>query len=293
MKILNSVYGQNPAFIDALLQEAKATAALNHQNIVHIFSFGQVYQQPYFVMELVDGIRLDQCIGVKVAPDEAGWLELMAQVVDGLANAQGHGLIHGDVKPANLLMDAQGVVKISDFGIARFGESGPTDTIFGTPMYIAPEKARGKAYDHRSDQYSLGTSFWHLVTGHPPFVGKTSPAVVFNRFEKPPPDVREVMPDLSDPFAELILKMMAVNPGDRFEDFFALKAGIVKLQTAGLSEAFAQETLQVFSSPAAETPPPTPSEATAPPIQRPPVLLKLLWGGVAAGFSILLWMLLR
>lgn len=302
LKILNSVYGENPEFIDALLQEAKATAALNHQNIVHIFSFGQVYQQPYFVMELVEGIRLDECIGAKVEPDEAGWLELMAQVVDGLANAQSQGLIHGDVKPANMLMDARGVVKISDFGIARFGESGPSDTIFGTPMYIAPEKARGKAYDHRSDQYSLGTSFWHLITGRPPFVGKTSKAVVFNRFEKPPPDLREVMPNLSDPFAELILKTMAMNPEERFADFYALKAEIVRLQTAGLSETFAQETLQDVSLTGIETQPLTTvagenssskafAETRSP--GRDKILLRVLWGGVAAGFALIFWMLLR
>jgi len=296
LKILNSVYGQNPDFIDALLREAKATAALNHQNIVHIFSFGQVYQQPYFVMELVEGIRLDQCIGIKVEPDEAGWLELMAQVVDGLANAQGHGLIHGDVKPANMLMDARGVVKISDFGIARFGESGPSDTIFGTPMYIAPEKARGKAYDHRSDQYSLGASFWHLVTGRPPFVGKTSRAVVFNRFEKPPPDVREVMPDLSDPFAELIRKMMALNPEERFEDFFALKSEIEKLRAAGRSGEFARLAEDVSMKGRDQQSPPADEAAarqTAQPVRRDKLFLGLLWGGVAAGFSILLWMLLQ
>jgi serine/threonine protein kinase len=297
LKILNSVYGQNPEFIDSLLQEAKATAALNHQNIVHIFSFGQVYQQPYFVMELVEGIRLDQCIGAKVDPDEAGWLELMAQVVDGLANAQTHGLIHGDVKPANMLMDQRGVVKISDFGIARFGESGPTDTIFGTPMYIAPEKARGKAYDHRSDQYSLGTSFWHLITGRPPFIGKTSREVVFNRFEKTPPDLREFLPDLSGAFSDLIRKTMALNPEERFEDFFALKAEIERVQASKQAEAFAQVTLEDTPVQAYTTQPlVSEDEKTSVPApqgnRRDNMMLQLLWGLVGLGFTVILVMLI-
>lgn len=297
LKVLNSVYGQNPEFIDALLQEAQATAALNHRNIVHIYSFGQVYQQPYFVMELVDGIRLDQCIGANVEPDEAGWLELMGQVVDGLANAQTLGLIHGDIKPANLLMDDRGVVKISDFGIARFGESGPTDTIFGTPMYIAPEKARGKAYDHRSDQYSLGVSFWHLISGRPPFLGKTSRDVVFDRFHKPPPDVREWVPSLSEEFSGLLLKMMALSPEERFSDFFALGDALKEMLLARHSEAFAQDTMEEVPVRSLETQAMENGEGSSSAPSRPPLretwILRILWGLVAAGFLVAAWMGLR
>lgn len=288
VKVLNAVYGQDPEFVNRLLQEAKATAALNHRNIVHVYSFGQVYQQPYFVMELVEGIRLDECIGLQVEPDETGWLELMAQVVEGLACAEMQGLIHGDVKPANLLMDAHGVVKISDFGIARFGESGPTDTIFGTPMYIAPEKSRGKAYDHRSDQYSLGTSFWHLVTGRPPFVGKTSRDVVFNRFQKPPPDLREVVPELSEAFAGLIQKMMALNPEERFGSFSELRTEIqAQLARPKPGQAPAEVELPEPEAPQTE-------ESPLPePLKQANWVLRILWGGVGLGFAIILWMLFR
>lgn len=225
LKVLHARYGKNPVFVDTLLREAKAAATLNHRNIVHIFSFGQVYEQPYIVMELIDGIRLDECLKAEVETDEDGWLGIMEQICNALIAAQIAGLVHGDIKPANILLNEQGVAKLSDFGIARF-EGDQHEKILGTPLYIAPEKSKGHTVDHRADQFSLGVTFWHLLTKQPPYHGADTRAIVLNRFEIPPPDPRAVAPEISQGCAELLMRMMALNPEDRFADFRAVRRRI-------------------------------------------------------------------
>ncbi len=218
LKVLNAKYGEDPKFVDALQQEAQAAAGLNHRNIVHMYSFGQVSGQPYIVMELVDGIRLDECIDADTEQEEAGWLGIMEQVAEGLAVAEMSHLVHGDIKPANILLNEHGVAKLSDFGIARY-EGAKDERILGTPLYIAPEKAKGESVDSRSDQFSLGASFWHIFTGVPPYPGKNAQEVVARRFEHPQPDIRLHAPHLSHLTANLLRKMMATEPEDRFASF--------------------------------------------------------------------------
>jgi len=221
LKVLKPKFGRDPVFVEALLREAKAAAALNHKNIVHIYSFGQEQEQPYIVMEVVDGIRLDECIDPEVEQDEIGWLDIMWQVASGLAAAEQKGVVHGDIKPANILLDRDGNSKISDFGIARFAGS-RDDRILGTPLYIAPEKSKGEKADARSDQFSMGASFWHILSGVPPFKGKTSRDVVLSRFEHPAPDVRQYAVHLSEATGRILQKMMATEPEDRYPDFQTL-----------------------------------------------------------------------
>lgn len=240
LKVLNPKFGKDPKFVESLLREAKAAAALNHKNIVHIYSFGQENDQPYIVMELVDGIRLDDCIDTETTQSEIGWLDVMLQMAEGLADAERKGVVHGDIKPANILMDADGNAKLSDFGIARVG-GGNDDRILGTPLYIAPEKTRGKAVDTRSDQFSLGATFWHILSGYPPFPGKTSKDVVLRRFEDPSPDIRLYAEHISDATAFLLMKMMATEPEDRFPSFQAVAAEIQDLMTELENAALEEE----------------------------------------------------
>ncbi|WFB34484.1 serine/threonine-protein kinase [Kiritimatiellota bacterium B12222] len=225
LKVLNPKFGKDPTFVESLLREAKAAAALNHKNIVHIYTFGQEKDQPFIVMELVDGIKLDDCINSETEQSEMGWLDVMLQMSAGLADGERKGVVHGDIKPANILMDEGGTAKLSDFGIARVG-GGSDDKILGTPLYIAPEKTRGKEVDARSDQFSLGATFWHILSGYPPFPGKTSKEVVLKRFEKPKPDIRKFAPHISDETAELLMKLMENEPDDRFDSFDDVSAAI-------------------------------------------------------------------
>lgn len=237
IKVLKPKFGQNPAFVQALLKEAKAAAALNHKNLVHIFHFGQEKEQPYIAMEWVDGIRLDECIDPETEQEENGWLDVMWQVALGLAAAETKNIIHGDIKPANILMNQDGVAKISDFGIARF-QGAEDDRVLGTPLYIAPEKSQGKPVDARADQFSLGATFYHILSGRPPFVGKNPKQVVLDRFEHPAPDIRSVSPHFSKDLALTLQRMMAMDPEDRYPDFKTLAEEInalpLKLEAARL-----------------------------------------------------------
>lgn len=247
LKVLNPKFGKDPKFVESLLKEAKAAAALNHKNIVHIYSFGQENDQPYIVMELVDGIRLDDCIDANTRQSELGWLDVMVQIVEGLADAERKGVVHGDIKPANILMDKDGNAKLSDFGIARIG-SGDDGRILGTPLYIAPEKTRGVKVDARCDQFSLGATFWHILTGYPPYPGKTSKEVVLRRFEDPAPDIREYAEHISDGTAFLLMKMMATEPDDRFPSFENVASEIedliMELETSEIEEGQRRESLE-------------------------------------------------
>jgi len=241
LKVLNPKFGKDPKFVESLLREAKAAAALNHKNIVHIYSFGQERDQPYIVMELVEGIRLDECIDEKTVQNEIGWLDVMLQIADGLADAERKKVVHGDIKPANILMDEDGNAKLSDFGIARVsGEI--DDRILGTPLYISPEKSKGMDVDARSDQFSLGASFWHILSGRPPFPGKNSKEVVLRRFETPSPDIREVADSISDPTAFLLMKMMATEPDQRFDSFEDVAREIEEIMLE-LEETYQEEEL--------------------------------------------------
>jgi len=228
LKVLNPSYGQDEKFVEELLREAKAAAALNHKNIVHLYSYGQENDQPYMVMELVDGIRLDECIDPETPQDEIGWLDVMLQLCHGLADAERKGVIHGDIKPANILMDEQGNTKLSDFGIARV-TGDHDDRILGTPLYIAPEKTKRERADSRSDQFSLGATFWHILSGYPPFTGRTSREVVLRRFESPQPEIREYAPHISSATAFLLEKMMSTEPEGRFPTFDAVAAEVEEI----------------------------------------------------------------
>jgi len=228
LKVLNPKFGRDPNFVEALLREAKAAAALNHKNIVHMYSFGQENNQPYIVMEYVEGIRLDECIDDNTMQDEAGWLDVMNQITLGLAEAEMKGIIHGDIKPANILLAEDGTAKLSDFGIARFG--GDEDQrILGTPLYIAPEKSKGEQVNSRADQFSLGATFWHILSGYPPFPGQSPREVVLKRFSEPEPDIRLVAPHISRRTALMLQRMMATEPEGRFPDFPSVAAEIEKI----------------------------------------------------------------
>ena len=228
LKVLKEKYGKDPDFYDGLVREAKAAAALNHRNIVQIFTFGQEKQQPYIVMELVLGKRLDERMDEDVPLDELEVLDILRQITGGLAAADAIGLVHGDIKPANILINEKGIAKLADFGVARF-DGGGKGRIFGTPLYIAPEKARGFVVDGRSDQFCLGASFWHVLSNRPPYPGRTSAKVVLERFKSRPPLLHLVRPDVSEATSHLLRKMMELKPEDRFENYSAVAQEITRI----------------------------------------------------------------
>ncbi|MCG2659476.1 MAG: serine/threonine protein kinase [Kiritimatiellae bacterium] len=224
LKVMKRELGANREFVRSFKHEAQAAAALNHPNVIQIYSFGQVESQFYIAMELVSGGRLDEMIADGMALEETRSLEIHLQVVAGLRAASDVGLVHGDIKPANILFGQNGEAKVVDFGLASFiGQQQQGGAVWGTPYYIAPEKARGKRVDFRSDIYSLGATFFHVLTGQPPFDGTTSTDVVMARLNQPAPNLLDINPDLHPETAAMVARMLEVDPTMRHPSYPALQ----------------------------------------------------------------------
>jgi serine/threonine-protein kinase len=202
-------------------REAKAAAAIVHEHVIAIHSISVESSPPYLVMPLIAGESLQQRI------DRTGPLEIKeilrigAQVAEGLAAAHAHGLVHRDIKPANILLE-NGVerVKITDFGLARaIDDATVTHSGFlaGTPQYMAPEQARGEMIDRRCDLFSLGSVLYAMCAGHSPFRAETTMAVLRRLCEDNPTPLRQVNPDVPDWLAEIIEKLHAKDPAERFQ----------------------------------------------------------------------------
>jgi len=227
IKVMKRALGDDPHFVDNFMREARAAAALNHRNMVQIYSCGQEKGQPYIVMELVSGGRLDEIIGQGNPIEEVRALEIGIDVAEGLRGANDIGLIHGDIKPANILFDKQGVAKIADFGLARFvAWQQDRGEVWGTPYYIAPEKARAQKVDHRSDIYSLGATLYHALGAKPPFDGKTATDVVLARLKNPAIGLRVIRPTLQPETADVIARMLESDPFMRYPTYSSLLADL-------------------------------------------------------------------
>lgn len=223
LKVMQKFLGRDRTFIEQFLQEARALAAINHPNIVQIYSYGEEAGQPYIVMELVDGGRLDKIHEKKKILDEKFVLKTTKQVIQGLQAAHAAGMTHGDIKPANILFDKAGHAKVADFGLARFhGETGKPGEIWGTPFYVAPEVVRGQAPDQQADIYSLGATLYHLLAGEPPWNGETVTDTVLLRFKEPAPDLRLYNPRISEQTAHIILRMLEMDAFSRYPTYESL-----------------------------------------------------------------------
>lgn len=230
LKVMQRRIGQDRAFVSQFLQEARALAAINSPNIVQIYNYGEEDGQPYIVMELVDGDRLDHIHAKKHDLDERYVLDVAIQVCRGMQAANDAGMTHGDIKPANILFDKAGHAKVSDFGLARLkGERPKPGEIWGTPYYVSPEVVRGQAPNAASDIYSLGGTLYHLLTGEPPFNGETVNDTVLLRFKEPAPDPREFKPSVSAPTAAILLRMLEADPSLRYPNYASL---LIDLQRA-------------------------------------------------------------
>jgi eukaryotic-like serine/threonine-protein kinase len=230
IKILHDHFSDDPEYVERFRREARALAQLNHPNIVTVIDRGEFEGRQFIVFEHVDGETLKQLVDRegRQPVDEA--LALVHQVARGLAFAHEHGIVHRDVKPHNILIDEDGVAKVTDFGIARSLEPADglteTGTLLGTSEYIAPEQASGHPVDERSDQYSLGAVLYELLTGEPPYGGENFMVVAMKHIQEPIPSVREVRPDVSPRLDAIIVRAMAKRPEDRFPSTEAMMAAL-------------------------------------------------------------------
>ncbi len=186
IKTLRTDSGAEPAEVQSLLDrfsiEARAAAGLTHPNIVVIYDYGEHEKRPYIVMEFIEGISVEQLLRTSAPLAASHAMRILTETAKALDHAHGRGILHRDVKPGNLMIRHDGVLKLTDFGIARISRlSGVTRTgfIVGSPHYLSPESFRNSVIDARSVQYSLGVLAWELLTGGRPFSAETVDALMF------------------------------------------------------------------------------------------------------------------
>ena len=224
IKKLPQKFSQNPQFIERFFAEGRAAASLNHPNIVQAFDVGNEGDMYFFVMEYVEGRSIHEDIVTHKRFKEADAIDIAIQVAEALEHAHERGLIHRDVKPKNIMITKEEVVKLADMGLARAMSDVETaeaeaGRAFGTPYYISPEQIRGeKDIGPPADIYSLGVTLYHMVTGTVPFEGKNPSSVMRKHLKNDlvPPD--HVNPKLGAGISEVIEMMMAKRVKDRYQN---------------------------------------------------------------------------
>ena len=231
IKVLPGAATTGSRAVDRFLQEARAAARLRHPNVVTIHEIGRHEGHVYLVMEaLPGGSMADACREGLLPWREA--TEAIAQACRGLEAAHRAGLIHRDVKPANLLRDEDGTVKVSDFGLAKLVDGlgshlTQTGKVLGTPAFMSPEQCQAEAVDLRTDIYALGATYYALLTGKAPFDDSTSgPKVMFAHCYGPVPDPRQLVAGVPAACAAIVRRAMAKAPADRYPDAAAMRAAL-------------------------------------------------------------------
>ena len=259
IKVLPQACAQDPGVLERFRREARAAAALDHPNVVQVYDFREEDGLSYLVMEYIEGPTLQRLLHRRERLDVATACEYARQAATGLQHAHENGLVHRDVKPGNLMVDPTGTVKVLDLGLARYeaeaGEPGESLTqmfnsnqVLGTSDYLSPEQALSlHDVDGRADIYSLGATLYALLTGKPPFPdGSIAKKLMLHQTETPTP-VHMIRPEIPRDLSDLIAKMLAKKPDDRFAS-----AGVVALALARWAEIPSRSVLQPSNQTLAE-----------------------------------------
>ena len=233
LKVLNRDLAADPAFVDRFRREAQAAGRLRHPNIVTVYDWGPIDGSYYIAMEFVEGRTLRDVLtddGPLSAREAAG---LAGQIVEALDAAHQEGLVHRDIKPSNIIVSPDNRIKITDFGIARAARGGLDLTqvgmIVGTAAYLSPEQARGTKVDPRSDLYALGVVLFEMTTGRLPFRGDGPLGYATQHVTTPPPRLRSIRPSLPIELDELVDRLLAKDPDDRYQTAVELALDLRKL----------------------------------------------------------------
>jgi serine/threonine-protein kinase len=240
VKVLSDALAADPTFVERFRREARAAGRLAHPNLARVYDFGDEGHRQFLVMELVEGETLRDRIAreAPLSPGEA--VRIAEAVAGGLEAAHGAGVIHRDVKPANIMLDPHGAVKVTDFGIAAAAWGAPitlTGAGLGTAQYASPEQAAGQTVTPASDVYSLGVVTYEMLTGRPPFDAESPVALAVAHARAQPPPVRDLAPAVSAPVAAVVEQALAKDPGARPRSALEFAA---KLRTALTDRATTQ-----------------------------------------------------
>ncbi|WP_445515469.1 protein kinase domain-containing protein [Streptomyces sp. NEAU-174] len=245
VKLLRADLAEDPVSKARFTREAQSVAGLNHHAVVAVYDSGEdtVGQNtvPYIVMELVEGRTIRDLLLNAEAPPPDQALIIVSGVLEALAYSHQHGIVHRDIKPANVIITHSGAVKVMDFGIARAlhgAQSTMTQTgmVMGTPQYLSPEQALGKAVDHRSDLYATGCLLYELLALRPPFTGETPLSVVYQHVQDTPVPPSETSGTVPPELDGLVMRSLAKDPDDRFQSAEEMR-GLVQYALQMLHEA--------------------------------------------------------
>ncbi len=270
IKVLHAEASAAPTLAARFQAEARAASRLDHPNSLRVLDFGEDGPDAllYIAMELLEGETLQSVLARerKLAPSRAAWI--MGQVCSALAAAHDQGVIHRDVKPANVILTTQrgdqglvgDFVKVCDFGLAKVldthsetSSSGPLTqqgVVLGTPAYMSPEQAKGEPVDHRADIYACGVMLYRMLSGRKPFIGDSAWAVSLKQIAEAPPPLRDLAPEISDALAAVVHRALQKAPGARYQSARALRAALldaagVPNDSGGASARFAEPTVDL------------------------------------------------
>ena len=221
VKVLRGDLATDEKFIRRFQREALSASSLSHPNIVEMYDVGEDDGQYYIVMEFVDGKTLKQVLKQRGHLSVTEVIDIMSQVTDGMAHAHDAYIIHRDIKPQNIMMLSNGMIKITDFGVATALNSTQltqTNSVMGTVHYLPPEQAQGKGSTIRSDIYSMGIMMYELLSGSAPYKGETAVEIALKHLKEPLPSIRKVSSQIPQTIENVIIKSTAKNPKNRYSD---------------------------------------------------------------------------
>ena len=246
VKVLRADLARDPSFYLRFRREAQNAAALNHPAIVAVYDTGEAETAagplPYIVMEYVNGVTLRDIVHTDGPLPPTRAIEVIADACQALNFSHQHGIIHRDVKPANIMISTTNAVKVMDFGIARALSDGgvsvtQTAAVIGTAQYLSPEQARGDSVDARSDVYSLGCVLYEMLTGEPPFVGDSPVAVAYQHVREDPVPPSQRHEGISADLDAVVLKALAKNPENRYQTAAEMRTDLVRVHNGEPPEA--------------------------------------------------------
>jgi serine/threonine-protein kinase len=252
IKILNDRHANDDQFVERFRREAKNAAALSHPNSVSIYDRGEAEGTYYIAMEFLDGRTLKELVVSRGPAPITVSVEYARQILQALRFAHRHGIVHRDIKPHNVLVDAEGRVKVTDFGIARAGTSQMTEagSIVGTAQYLSPEQARGTDVDQRSDVYSLGIVLYELLTGTVPFNGDTPVEIAMKHLSAVPEPPSTRRPDVPRDLDLIVMRALAKDPADRYQSAEEMDADLERFaRGAAVSPVTEESATQIMRLP--------------------------------------------
>jgi serine/threonine-protein kinase len=236
VKVLPRHFGASAEFVKRFRRESEAATQLKHPNIIGAFAAGEDLGYHYYAMEYCDGMSLDAILAAEGPLPAARAIDITLQAAKGLQYAHDQGIIHRDIKPSNIIVTKDGLAKILDLGLSKNLEDNTvsfktvTGAVLGTPHYISPEQAQGERnVDGRSDIYSLGASLYHLLSGRVPFDGQTALEILSKHVNTVLPNPQDLREGIPDALVQVLQRMMAKEPNDRYPDCGALIADLVEV----------------------------------------------------------------